>query len=276
MPPIQPVSITSEQEKWIILSLAKSYAFADIEIGITLESGTQLRANYKLSQLKMVGEWHLESRQWCAYLVPLPPEVPLGYHTLRLQIDDPLVAEGRLIVTPERAYLPPRLADGGKCAGLAITLYGLRSGRNWGCGDFTDLLKVVDWVADDLAGAFIGLNPLHALHNRFPYNQSPYLPLSIFYKNLIYIDIEAVPEFAAGGFAQRLFAGPRVQQEIQALRASEFVEYERVDRLKKIFLKCLYLQFERAASRSAKAAVRGLLPPRRPAARPVRPVLRPG
>ena len=252
MPLIQPVSITSEQEKWILLSLAKSHSSADIAVGITLESGKELRVNHKLSQLKMVGEWHLESQQWCAYLFPLPPEVPLGYHTLRLQIDDPLVTEGRLIVTPERAYLPPRLADGGKCAGLAITLYGLRSGRNWGCGDFTDLHKIVDWVADDLAGAFIGLNPLHALHNRFPYNQSPYLPLSIFYKNLIYIDIQAVPEFAAGGFAQRLFAGPRVQQEIQALRASEFVEYERVDRLKKTFLKCLYLQFERAASEARK------------------------
>src|SRR5271157_5509394 len=37
MLPIQPVSITSEQEKWIILSLAKSYTSADIEIGIMLE-----------------------------------------------------------------------------------------------------------------------------------------------------------------------------------------------------------------------------------------------
>ncbi len=52
MLPIQPVSITSEQEKWIILSLAKSYTSADIEVAITLESGEQLRANYKLGQLK--------------------------------------------------------------------------------------------------------------------------------------------------------------------------------------------------------------------------------
>jgi len=248
MPPIQPVSITSEAEKWIILSLAESYTSADIELDITLESGEQLHAKHKLNQLKMVGGWRQESYHWCAYLVPVPPEVPLGHHWLRVKIDDPLVAEGRLIVTPERAYLPKRLADSGKCAGVAITLYGLRSGRNWGCGDLTDLNKIVDWVADDLAGAFVGLNPLHALHNRFPYNQSPYLPLSIFYKNLIYIDIEAVPEFAASGFAPRLFAGPRVQREIRALRASEFVEYERVDRLKKTFLKCLYLQFEHSAS----------------------------
>src|SRR5271154_2537929 len=135
MLPFQPVSITNDVEKWIILSLAKSYTSADIELDIRLESGEQLRANHKLSQLKIVGVWRLESRPWCAYLVALPPEVPQGYHTLQVKIDDPVVAEGRLIVAPNRAFRPKRLSGDGKCAGLAITLYGLRSGRNWGCGD---------------------------------------------------------------------------------------------------------------------------------------------
>jgi 4-alpha-glucanotransferase len=252
-PVIQPVSITSETEKWFILSLAEQHPWNEIRVEVITESSQRLTITHALNQLKFVGEWRQGDKRWFACLVPLPPEVPLGYHALKLQFDELHMGEGRLIVTPDRAYLPPRLAGDGKCAGVAITLYGLRSGRNWGCGDFTDLHKIVDWVADDLAGAFVGLNPLHALHNRFPYNQSPYLPLSIFYKNLLYIDIEGIPEFVAGSFAQRLFSGLRVQQEIHALRASEFVEYERVDKLKKTFLKCLYLQFERGASAERKA-----------------------
>jgi 4-alpha-glucanotransferase len=247
-PVIQPVSITGEEEKWVILSLVEHQTGSLLQAEVITDSGERLRATHQIKQLKIVGEWRQADMRWFAYLMPLPPKVPLGYHALRVRIDDQPMGEGRVIVTPDRAYLPPRLADGGKCAGVAITLYGLRSNSNWGCGDFTDLHKVVDWVGNDLAGAFIGLNPLHALHNRFPYNQSPYLPLSIFYKNLLYIDIEAVPEFAFSAFARRLFHGPRVQQEIQALRASEFVEYERVDRLKKTFLKCLYLQFERGGA----------------------------
>ncbi len=80
----------------------------------------------------------------------------------------------------------------GKHAGLGITLYGLRSHRNWGCGDFRDLTDLIDWAAATLHVDFIALNPLHAIHNRRPYNTSPYLPNSIFYRNFLYLDIEGV------------------------------------------------------------------------------------
>ena len=83
----------------------------------------------------------------------------------------------------------------GRAAGLAISLYGLRSQRNWGCGDTTDLKALTDWVAERTGTSFIALNPLHAIANRQPYNTSPYLPNSIFYRNPIYLDIEAIPDF---------------------------------------------------------------------------------
>ena len=59
------------------------------------------------------------------------------------------------------------------------------------------------------------------LHNRVPYNTSPYLPLSIFYKNLIYIDIERVPEFSTSRCAQQLacFAS-RAEQAPRSARLS--------------------------------------------------------
>jgi 4-alpha-glucanotransferase len=176
----------------------------------------------------------------------LPDDLPLGYHELSLQIAGESWPPSRLIVCPERVFEPAWLgseSNAGRAAGLAVSLYGLRSRRNWGCGDTTDLCALIDWVAERTQTSFIALNPLHATQNRQPYNTSPYLPNSIFYRNPIYLDIEAIPDFRASARAMALMESPTVQKEIAALRDAELVEYERVYALKLRFLKLLFQTF---------------------------------
>lgn len=120
---------------------------------------------------------------------------------------------------PARAVTPPR------CAGLGIMLHGLRSRRNWGCGDFRDLTDLIAWAVPALRIGFIALNPLHAIHNRRPFNTSPYLPNSVFYRNFIYLDVEAVPGYE--GVDSATLAA------IERARNSETIEYETVAALKR-------------------------------------------
>jgi len=148
-------------------------------------------------------------------------------------------------VTPERAWTDPHLGRGGRAAGIAVSLYGVRTARNWGCGDFTDLIDVIDWTAGGLGASFVALNPLHAIHNRRPFNTSPYLPNSIFYQNYLYLDVEAIEDYTHCRRAVRLRRSPEVAAEIEALRTSDFVEYERVSALKLRFLKLAFVQFLR-------------------------------
>jgi len=160
--------------------------------------------------------------------VPLPA-LRLGYHDLQLYwMKHPELeafAKARFIVCPRQCYGVDR-----RIAGVAVSLYGLRSSRNWGCGDFTDLRNAIDALAP--AGvAFIALNPLHALPNRQPYNISPYLPMCSFYRNFIYLDVERVGSAVADP------AG------IEALRTAEFVEYERVATLKLEALRTIFAGF---------------------------------
>lgn len=181
--------------------------------------------------------------------LPLPPGLPLGYHDLEVAIEgsgvEPVRASMRLIVAPEKAWLPERLQQGGSAAGLAVSLYGLRSERNWGVGDFTDLHDLMQWSARRLGVAFVALNPLHALHNRQPYNTSPYLPLSGFYRNFLYLDVERVPDYEHCSLARRLVGSVRFQAELARLRAAGFVEYEAVARLKRKILLLLFRRFWR-------------------------------
>src|SRR5712672_3488826 len=108
--------------------------------------------------------------------------------------------------------------------GIAVQLYGIRSHRNWGHGDFTDLANLID-IAAELGASGIGLNPLHALFDDRAEEASPYFPSSRFFLNPLYIDVEAIPEFpglAAAGLAR----------EVAALRAREFVDYAGVAQAK--------------------------------------------
>lgn len=119
--------------------------------------------------------------------------------------------------------------------GIAVQLYGVRSRRNWGHGDFTDLAALID-IAAERGAAAIGLNPLHALFDDHAEDASPYSPNSRLFLNTLYIDVETVP-----GFPGLDDAGLR--DEVEKLRGSQFVNYEGVARAKAKGLRLAYDAF---------------------------------
>lgn len=252
--PLAKAAVIGESEKSVLLTLPADAKSASICFEIVLEDGQQLSGSIDTAQLRVARQIVVHGRESLAFELGLPAEVPLGYHTLKVNVNGRAAGESNLIVCPDRAYLPDALTHNGRTAGFNVALYGLRSERNWGCGDFTDLRVLCDWASKEIGFSMIGVNPLHALANRAPYNTSPYLPLSMFYKNLIYIDIEAVPECKTSSCAQQLLKSPRFQETLRSVREAEFVEYERVDRLKRRFLKLLFREFRRSrADKPARA-----------------------
>jgi hypothetical protein len=172
----------------IPISLTEAQASAEAVLEIELENGGAEHGRVALSELPVVEETTLRGERLVRKRIRLNSQLPLGYHRLSVQIAGEASA-ARLVVCPGRAYEPAWL-QGRRAAGIAVSLYGVRSDRNWGCGDTTDLKALIDWVAEQAGAGFIALNPLHAIANRQPYNTSPYLPNSIFYRNPIYLDIE--------------------------------------------------------------------------------------
>lgn len=245
---VPPTLVTGPEKVEVPLRLPASIETWLVEFEIALEDGERRSLAMSAAELPLVRRAHLGGEWFVERSAALGP-LPLGYHEICViarsaeRVLGP--ARLRLIVAPERAWLPEPLARGERRAGLSISLYGLRSERNWGCGDFTDLERLAAWLAERLGGAFILLNPLHAIHNRQPFNTSPYLPNSIFYRNFIYLDVERIEEFAASSWARALRASPRIQAEICALRQAPQVEYERVTRLKLAFLRLAFRQFLR-------------------------------
>ena len=208
------------------------------------EDGQSSEFQLNLWELPQTAYIEMDGRTRVRKLARLPVRLPLGYHEITVDVAG-ASASVRYIVTPDRAWVSPHLGRGGRTAGIAVSLYGVRSERNWGCGDFGDLLRVVDFAAERLECGFVALNPLHAIHNRRPFNTSPYLPNCTFYQNFLYLDVESMDDFARCPRALELRKSVAVTAEIEALRESPFVEYERVSALKLRFLKLLFLQFLR-------------------------------
>ncbi|MGH8472997.1 MAG: 4-alpha-glucanotransferase, partial [Gammaproteobacteria bacterium] len=126
--------------------------------------------------------------------------------------------------------------------GLALQLYSMRSERNWGIGDFTDLDRVIE-VAVGFGAGILGLNPLHALFPHAPAHASPYSPSSRSFLNILYLDIEAVPDFLECEAAQACVSAQRFQAQLRASRAAELVEYQGVAAAKMEILDRLYRHF---------------------------------
>src|SRR5262245_24840205 len=167
------------------------------------------------------------------------PVLENGVFQLRITVKDPdgcRTEDACLIVCRHRAYQGGQTAPGRMWA-LAVQLYGVRSRRNWGHGDFTDLAALLD-LAADLGASGVGLNPLHALFDDRASEASPYAPNSRLLLNPLYIDLDAVPEFpglrAAG-----------LQEEIDRLRRQDMVDYDGVANAKLRALELAYEAFVR-------------------------------
>jgi 4-alpha-glucanotransferase len=126
----------------------------------------------------------------------------------------------------------------------------VRSSRNWGIGDFTDLRALLGW-AGPVGAAAIGINPLHALYLDDPSHISPYSPSSRVFINPLYIDVEAVDDFAGSHEARILVGSVAFRQELERLRSAALVDYAGVAALKLRVLELLHRAFRARSSRDA-------------------------
>ena len=171
----------------------------------------------------------------------LPTRLPEGYHSLTLTQSDERW-HCRVIVAPERCYEPKPLKEAKKLWGACVQLYTLRSEKNWGIGDFGDLKAMLPEVAKR-GGAFIGLNPIHALYPANPESASPYSPSSRRWMNVIYIDVNAVEDFAKSEEAQAWWKLPATQKKLKAARDVVQVDYTAVTELKMTALRMVWKRF---------------------------------
>ena len=222
------------------LTVPERAAKGDLGLRLTEEDGRGSETAVVLDALEVEETRELDGERWLALALPIEPPARLGYHRLALA-DAEAAAETALIVAPRQCW--PADTGPARAWGLVTQLHALRSDRNWGIGDFTDLTRLAELAA--AAGAdILALSPLHALFLAAPERCDPYHPSSRRWLNPLFIDVEAVPELAGSKEVREYLDGDDFQATLRALRGAELVDYRGVAAAKLDVLGRLFRQVQ--------------------------------
>ncbi|MDR6982735.1 4-alpha-glucanotransferase [Rheinheimera pacifica] len=247
--PLQAVSVQRVDEPLqLLLQVTLEQANMELAFTLTTEDGAKQLFNLTPVEGELVQVVVLDEVEYHQYQHTLPQPLAAGYHQLSL---NNTAFSQKLIITPGQCFVPQNFSSQ-KQWGIAIQLYGLRSERNWGIGDFTDLSNTVHYLAG-VGADFIGLNPIHALYPAMPESASPYSPSSRRWLNVSYIDVTAMPGFALCARTQSLVTAPAFVQQLSAQRSKDFVDYSGVMQLKLPVMKSLYQWFVEQKGSNSKA-----------------------
>ena len=210
-------------------------------VRLVREDGTEQVLPFAWNDLPVNVATAADGRQVRQRMLTLPP-LPAGYHSLGLDDEGP--APCRVVVSPDRCFLPAELERGERRFGLAAHLYSLRRPRDQGIGDLTTLSLLAEATAR-AGGSIVGINPLHALFAGDRDRASPYHPSDRRFLDPIYVDVERVPDLDGSPEARSLLEQSAAR--LASLSARTHVDYVGVWALKRAVLDACHARFERRA-----------------------------
>lgn len=253
--PLPPTIVaTSGETIQATLALGADVGGSTVRWTIMTETGTELGGSVVPHDLDLLEATEVNGARFERRRLPLPPVDEAGYHTLQVVIEGE-TAGSHLIVCPQRCYSVTDAVGEERLWGLSLQLYGLRSERDWGIGDFTDLARFAG-TASGFGASLIGVNPLHALFPAEPRHASPYSPSSREALNPLYIDVDKILAAADCAPAREMIGDRAFAERKESARASELVDYPTVSQLKMSVLEQAYACFrerELSAEEGAEA-----------------------
>jgi 4-alpha-glucanotransferase len=241
---------------------------ATARLTLSLEQGPSIQAELSLNDAGTVDAANVDCRSYVAVSLSAgqvkkaigraAERLPHGYHRLRVEIRG-AAAEALVISAPRRCWeekAEPRgaaaqrgaVAGGagdraavfdvalaalaGKQWGLFAPVYALRSRRDWGAGDLTDLKSLVEWTGE-AGGSLVATLPLLASAFGEDVDPSPYRPLSRLFWNEFFLAPESTEEWLRCGPTRLPWDSAGWRRRRDALREDEAVDYEAVMALKR-------------------------------------------
>ena len=169
---------------------------------------------------------------------------PAGLHRLFVGDEHCLI-----IAAPERAASVAEVLGRERAWGVTAALYGLRSTRNLGVGDYRDL-AVAAAALGELGADFIGINPVHA-RGATSAGISPYTPSCRTAFEPDHIAVDLVPGFEDCAEARRILSDNAAR--LASARAADLADYDTHRAVGHEVLRALFADFSQANDMAADA-----------------------
>ncbi len=148
--PLEPVLVAWDgQAPEALLRLPAREASAALQCRLEFESGESRPWPARGGDLPLAERADVEGVACEARRLALPSPTPIGWHRLTVEWNGGR-AEATVIAAPTRAYGPDKMMH---TWGVFLPLYALRTARDWGVGDFTDLGNFIGWTQGCAAAA---------------------------------------------------------------------------------------------------------------------------
>lgn len=246
---VSPITVAWDGRGDLELRLSRVDAQGRARVRIETEEGRSLGRDVELGEAELIDRITLDDSEYLRLRVPVvdpkADALAMGRHQLFVRLATGATGQTLVVSAPRRVYVPDR----DRTWGVFAPLYSIRSRRNMGIGDITDLAEVTRWVHDQ-GGSVVGTLPMLAAFLDEPCEPSPYAPVSRLAWNELYLDVTALPEFSASADARAAMA--RFGPDIERLEAAERVDYRTIYGLKRQVLEaCAHQLFTRASGRRA-------------------------
>ncbi|MDY0226176.1 MAG: malto-oligosyltrehalose synthase [Desulfomicrobium apsheronum] len=243
--PLRPRMVIPENSRVLRIKarLPQWVLTAPLHWSLKQDDGETLKGQLDLANAPMTQCLKTGGERFVAVDLTIPLSLSCGYHGLALHAGDAkrrFDATCTIISTPKKCYVPPGLQDNNRIWGISGDLGTLRSDRNWGLGDFSDLQSLMSWAAQQGAGA-VAMAPFQPIAPAASECEARHE--SFTFVNPLHLGLEEMEDFHESPEAARHCLEPTVRVRLACLRDVEDIDFSEVARVKTTIFEICWRHF---------------------------------
>ena len=235
---LEPVTVCWDDAGLCVLIRHAGRRLGAARVRVFSESGDEWSFECELAHLEEVWTAAPEGGRCACRRVVLPMDLGVGYHRV---VVEAFGQERQTVVlrSPRVSHQP---VEGERVWGLFSPTYAIRTDRDTGMGDLTDL-RALARMTFEAGGRMVGTLPMNAVSLTEPMDPSPYAPISRRFWNELLVDPQSTEEFSGCVRAREIVGSKEWSARVEALRADRHVDWAAQQALRRPVLDALAEHF---------------------------------